>query len=117
MITQIIPKLPFIDKEKTVAFYTEIIGFTMVQDYGDYFILKIDEQEIHFFSYTTLAPHESDFMIYLRLTDIENFYKTLQEKGTKIHPNGALETKPWQMLEFSMTDPNGTLLSFGEPKN
>lgn len=31
-----------------------------------------------------------------------------------IHPNGSLETKPWGMKEFSLLDPNGTLLTFGE---
>lgn len=31
-----------------------------------------------------------------------------------IHPNGSLETKPWGMKEFSLLDPNGTLLTFRE---
>ena len=54
-------------------------------------------------------------MIYLRVTtEIENYYNKLIEKGIVIHPNGNLEQKPWRQLEFSIIDPNGTLLTFGQ---
>ena len=53
-------------------------------------------------------------MIYLRIENIENFYENLQTQNVEIHPNGKLETKPWKQKEFSILDPNGTLLTFGE---
>ena len=114
MITQIIPKLPFINKEETLLYFTEKLGFSMVSDYGDYCILKINSEEIHFFEYKNLDPKKSDFMIYLRIEKIDEFYKNLQTKNVEIHPNGKLETKPWNQKEFSLLDPNGTLLTFGE---
>ena len=114
MITQIIPKLPFIKKEETLHYFTEKLGFSMISDYDDYFILKIDSEEIHFFEFENLDPKKSDFMIYLRIENIDEFYKILQTKNVEIHPNGTLETKPWNQKEFSLLDPNGTLLTFGE---
>ena len=84
-------------------------------DHGDYLITKYQELEIHFFSFETLVPEKSDFMIYLRIeNEIEKLYQEIQDQGIEIHPNGKLETKPWHMKEFSLIDPSGTLLTFGE---
>lgn len=113
MINTVIPKLPFIDKQKTVDFYTQL-GFTLRADYEDYILMSSDQTELHFFSFPALQPAKSDFMIYIKVTDIEPMYNELQKKGIAIHPNGKLETKPWNQREFAILDPNGTLLTFGE---
>lgn len=114
MLTTVIPKLPFIDKQKTINFYAKL-GFSILSDYGDYLLLKNDNVELHFFSFPTLLPEKSDFMIYLKVdVDIEKYYQKLLDLGVKIHPNGALETKPWNQKEFAIVDPNGTLLTFGQ---
>ncbi len=114
MITSAIPKLPFIDKQKTIDFYATL-GFTLRSDYVDYLIADSGEAELHFFSYPALVPAKSDFMIYLRVkTGIETLYEQLQQKGIAIHPNGKLEDKPWNQREFAILDPNGTLLTFGQ---
>lgn len=114
MISAVIPKLPFINKNETIDFYTTI-GFQLEADYGEYLIFSLEQTELHFFSFKDLDPKQSDFMIYLRVnTEIESFYNRLIEKGIAIHPNGNLEQKPWHQLEFSIVDPNGTLLTFGQ---
>lgn len=114
MITAIIPKLPFIDKGKTLSFY-ESLGFVLNSDYGDYCIISKDDFEIHLFSFNDLNPMKSDFMIYVRLeNEIDGFYKKLMDNNIEIHPNGKLEVKPWNQIEFSIIDPNGTLLTFGQ---
>ncbi len=114
MITKVIPKLPFINKEKTLDFYSKI-GFTLLADYGDYLLLSLDTIEIHFFSYPELFPEKSDFMIYLKVdAAIEKIYQEIQNKEIQIHPNGTLEIKPWHQKEFAILDPNGTLLTFGQ---
>ncbi|MCG2793218.1 MAG: VOC family protein [Weeksellaceae bacterium] len=114
MISLIIPKLPFINKEKTLDYYSKL-GFEMVADYSDYLITKYQELEIHFFKFETLLPEKSDFMIYLKIdNNIEKFYQEIENQGIEIHPNGKLEIKPWGTKEFSLLDPNGTLLSFGK---
>ncbi|HQU83072.1 MAG TPA: VOC family protein, partial [Pyrinomonadaceae bacterium] len=110
MITSIVPKLPFINKEETLDFYLNRLGFKLGSDYGDYFIVFADNAEIHFFSYPDLEPSKSDFMVYLR---VENGIDELYSKYsscTKII--GKLEAKHWRQKEFALTDPNGTLLTF-----
>lgn len=114
MIVSVIPKLPFINKVETVDFYVKI-GFHLEADYGEYLIFSLEQTELHFFSFKDLDPRKSDFMIYLRVNaEIELLYNKLIEKGIAIHPNGALEKKPWNQIEFSIIDPNGTLLTFGQ---
>jgi uncharacterized glyoxalase superfamily protein PhnB len=114
MITFIIPKLPFIDKQKTIGFYNRL-GFNVGADYTDYLIMNDARTELHFFSHPTLEASKSDFMIYLRVdADIEALYQTFQQKGIVIHPNGKLEDKLWKQREFAIIDPNGTLLTFGQ---
>ena len=114
MISAVIPKLPFINKGETIDFY-KTIGFQLDADYGQYLIFSLEQAELHFFSHSNLNPKPSDFMIYLRVNvEIEKLYNKLIESGISIHPNGKLEKKPWNQIEFSIIDPNGTLLTFGQ---
>ncbi|HMV08754.1 MAG TPA: VOC family protein [Cyclobacteriaceae bacterium] len=112
MITSVIPKLPYINKQKTADFY-KVLGFTITSDYPDYLIATSGKLELHFFSFPSLEPSKSDFMIYLRVDDIDTLYENVGQK-LSIHTNGKLETKSWGQREFSMTDPNGTLITFGQ---
>ena len=115
MILTAIPKLPYISKQPTIDYYVTQLGCSLQSDYGDYLILKLGHAELHFFSFPDLQPGRSDFMIYLRIDHgIEDLYRSLHEKQVEIHPNGKLENKPWKQKEFSLLDPNGTLLTFGE---
>ncbi|QMU28038.1 bleomycin resistance protein [Adhaeribacter radiodurans] len=115
MISKVVPKLPYINKFATLQFYVQQLGFTLRSDYGEYLILDSPAAELHFFAYPNLVPSKSDFMIYLRVQKgIEELYLKLQKAGIAIHPHGQLETKSWRQREFAVTDPNGTLLTFGQ---
>lgn len=116
MLQTIMPKIPFTDKEKTLNYYKNL-GFKLIADYGDYLILENNQLEIHFFHYPSLEKEKSDFMLYIRCVEIENLYQNLQDNEVEIHPNGPLQVKSWGQKEFSLIDPNGTLLTFGESAN
>ena len=45
---------------------------------------------------------------------IEAMYAEYQKRGGKVHPNGALQTKPWGTKEFGAIDPNGVCVTFQE---
>ena len=114
MLKSVCPKLPMRNKTAIKDFYLNQLGFEELNDYGDYLLLKKDEVEIHFFELAALNPAENYGMIYLRVSNIEELYKTFVECGIPIHPNGNLETKHWQQKEFSILDPDSNLLTFGE---
>jgi catechol 2,3-dioxygenase-like lactoylglutathione lyase family enzyme len=114
MLTNINPKLPMRDKNATKEFYIHKLGFTEISDYGDYLLMKKDTIEIHFFEFKALNPKENYGQVYIRTNDIDNLYQSLLNKKVTIHPNAALQTKPWGQKEFALLDPDANLLTFGQ---
>lgn len=114
MLTKICPKLPMRDKSETKSYY-ENLGFVHFgRDFMDYLMMQKDEIEIHFFLYKDLDSLENYGQVYIRTNNIDEIYQTFLDQKVAIHPNGNLQTKPWGQKEFSLLDPNGNLLTFGE---
>lgn len=116
MLTNIHPKLPMRDKSITRGFYSKKLGFKVFgsTDFEGYLMMEKDQIQIHFFEFKELEPNENYGQVYIRTTNIEEFYNSLLEMGTTIHPNGTLEIKPWGQKEFSVLDPDNNLLTFGQ---
>lgn len=115
MLINVNPKLPMRDKTVTKDFYINKLGF---QEFGNaefegYLMVTKDNVQIHFFEYKNLDPKENYGQIYIRTDDIETLYQSLLEKKV-IHPNGALQRKPWGQKEFALLDPDNNLLTFGQ---
>jgi len=53
-------------------------------------------------------------MVRIAVNGIDAFYAEYQQRGGKVHPNGALQTKPWGSREFAAIDPNGVCVTFQE---
>ncbi len=114
MLSSIHPKLPFRNKEATLGYYLNQLGFELVADYVNYLIVKKDQIEIHFFEHKKLNPEENYGQVYMRTDNIDVLYTNLLAKKVAIHPNGKLELKPWNQKEFALLDPDNNLLTFGE---
>lgn len=109
------PKLPMRDKSITKKYYLNALGFKEVGgSYEEYLMVKKDAVELHFFLFQNLNPLENYGQIYLRTEHIDKIYQSLLNAKVPIHPNGALEIKPWGQKEFSLLDPDHNLLTFGE---
>ena len=116
MLTDINPKLPMRDKKVTREFYSNGLGFKEFgsADFDGYLMMEKDQIQIHFFEFKELDPKENYGQVYIRTDNIDEFYKSLLEKQTEIHPNGKLEIKPWGQKEFAILDPDSNLLTFGQ---
>lgn len=115
MMTAVHPKLPMRDKNATVDFYINKMGFERFGgDYEGYLMVQKDNIQIHFFEYKDLDPAVNYGQIYIRTNDIDGLYQSMQDTGLPIHPNGHLQIKPWGQKEFSMLDPDNNLLTFGK---
>lgn len=114
MLTAIHPKLPMRNLSATRNYYVQQLGFEEVADYGNYFIVRKDNIEIHFFLHEHLDTKTNDGQVYIRTNAIDDLYADMRSKTT-IHPNGALQTHSWGMREFSLLDPDHNLLTFGQP--
>jgi hypothetical protein len=115
MLTAIHPKLPMRNKTITKDFYINKLGFEQFGgDYDGYLMVEKDNIQVHFFEFKELDPKENYGQVYIRTDNIDAFYKWLLDNGTAIHPNGALQLKPWKQKEFSLLDPDNNLLTFGQ---
>jgi hypothetical protein len=116
MLTHINPKLPMRDKAITRNFYINKLGFKEFgsRDFDGYLMVEKDAIQIHFFEFKELDPLTNYGQVYIRTDAIYNFYQTILDNKTWIHPNGQLEIKPWGQKEFSILDPDNNLLTFGE---
>ena len=116
MLTQVHPKIPMRNKKITREFYINSLGFEEIGtvDFEGYLMIKRDQIELHFFLFETISPLENYGQIYIRTDDIEGLYEDFTRKQIEIHPNGKLQRKPWGQQEFSILDPDGNLLTFGQ---
>jgi hypothetical protein len=116
MLTAINPKLPMRNKSVTRDFYIRQLGFRQLgsADFEEYLMVEKDNIEIHFFEFKALNPRENYGQVYIRTNDIDSLYQLLLDNKVGIHPNGALQVKPWGQKEFSLLDPDNNLLTFGQ---
>jgi catechol 2,3-dioxygenase-like lactoylglutathione lyase family enzyme len=106
-----IPVLPSPDIKASRDFYRDQLGFEVVQqEMDDYLIVRRGEMEIHFW-YTpdpALPPVSS---CYIRGGEVPSLYAEFSGRGVeKLSP---FTVRPWNMKEFYIHDPHGNLLRFG----
>ena len=112
-----IPILPSRSLSDTLAFFRQLGFDGEIHSFGDYAILRRDTVELHFFTHEELRPAESSAGCYIRVSDVESFYRAfvsadLPRRG--IPRQDALEDKPWGMREFAIVDPDGNLIRIGQ---
>ncbi len=111
-----IPVLPAADTAESLEWWTKICGFQ--ETFRDatppnYAGIKRGDAYLHIARMTDkgLARKVGDqTMVRLAVKGIAEY----QERGGKVHPNGALQTKPWGTKEFGAIDPNGVCVTFQE---
>lgn len=115
-----IPVLPAADAAESLKWWTEVCGFK--ETFRDatppnYAGINRGDAYLHIAGMTdkTLARKVGDqTMVRLAVKGIEALYAEYQERGGKVHPNGALQTKPWGTKEFGAIDPSGVCVTFQE---
>lgn len=107
-----IPILAFLDQEETIRFYTDTLGFECNSDWEGYLMFNKDHISIHLWKCNDPAIPKNTGC-YVRVQAIDELYAQYKAQGI-IHPNGALELKPWGMKQFSILDNSGNIIHFGE---
>ena len=108
-----IPVLPTLDLAESLAFYRERLGFVVTFHYDDYAGLQRDGVQVHL--WLCQDPElPKDTSCRFQVSGIDELYQAYHAQGV-IHPNGALETKPWGFREFTALDGDGNGLVFAEP--
>ncbi len=112
MLRYAIPKFPVANVQVALAFYKNALGFRELFNYGDYAAVRRDAVEIHLWECQDRRIAENT-ACRVAVEHIETLYAEYQQAGV-IHPNGALEEKPWGMKEFVALDIDGNGLFFFE---
>jgi catechol 2,3-dioxygenase-like lactoylglutathione lyase family enzyme len=110
---QSIPQLPYLDKEETIDFYRNVLGFEVSDDWDGYIITRKDKIEIHLWQCKdeNLPKNTGCYIRYGR--NIEDLYLKYS-KAAIIHEHGKLELKPWGMKQFSILDNSGNIIHVGQ---
>lgn len=122
MLKDLIPMLESDDLSKTLSFYTEILGFELVNSFkeGDtltWMMVKKDQVELMFTSRFMKSQSKSTLFtgtFYIYPDDVNALWEEIHDKVEVAWPIQDFE---YGMREFGIVDPNGYLLSFGQPLN
>ena len=108
-----IPLFPQPNIKRATEFYRDKMGFEILFMYGeDYGGVLRDEFLLHFWKCEDKKIAENT-SCRVEVDDAETLYKEFSKTGV-IHPNGALEVKPWGYKEFAILDEAGNLIRFAE---
>jgi uncharacterized glyoxalase superfamily protein PhnB len=104
------------DVVATVKFYREKLGFTKEWFWDDpptHGGASWGEVDVMFHMDAELANHVEGHQHYFFVKDVDDLYARHLQNGVSII--SPLERKPWGMREYTVRDPNGYHLRFGEP--
>lgn len=88
------------------------IPLTMDVHENTYGIVYLGGAKLHFF--LSDDKHLAEWSACrVNVGDINTLYALCQERGV-VHPNGALEKKPWGSMEFAIIDPSGVCYTFAQ---
>jgi uncharacterized glyoxalase superfamily protein PhnB len=107
------PMLQTSDMERTIAWYGDMLGFRCVSRMGDGWCrLEHDGVSLMFMRNDHLgAPHATATQ-YIYVDDVHALWATLKGRVTA---EWGPEDMSYGMREFAIKDPDGYLLSFGQP--
>lgn len=118
------PMLDAADIDETIAFYTDVLGFTVTDRMEGWANLLKDDVRLMFNQLHTHGPGEEDHghdhpsapvmtgSLYFNVDDVDRLAIDL---GGKVPLAFGPTTQPHGMREIGVADPNGYVLIFGMP--
>ncbi|MBK1878757.1 VOC family protein [Pelagicoccus mobilis] len=104
------------DLDKSIVFYTEVLGFEKEFAYGEppfYAGVRMGKVLLHLCSGAENAGRTGMGSLYAFCDEVDNYYEAICAKGADI--TTKLATWPYQMRDFQVRDIDGNLLTFGCP--
>jgi len=123
--TSVTPNLLVRDVAKSLAFYRDVLGFTMgetVPDkepfvfvwmkHGDVSVFLNDiTAAAHDYPAAASLPQGGTAALFFIITDVDGYHAKVGPKAKVIMP---LKTQFYGMREFAVTDPDGHIITFAE---
>lgn len=100
--------------DAAIAFY-EKVGFDVRRyEGGDYSFVTVDDESVFDLDQVDkpLDAATNSAACYLIVSNVDEWYERFTNLALVVTP---LKDKPWEMREFTLTDPSGNSLRFGSP--
>jgi hypothetical protein len=98
-----------------LAFFTGQLGFdahTVLGEGPNFAMLRRDSKEVFLAcAKEPAAPPQNEWAIYFWVDDVEAMHADIAARGGK---PGPLTKKPYDMVEFEITAPDGRIITFGQ---
>jgi catechol 2,3-dioxygenase-like lactoylglutathione lyase family enzyme len=114
---RISPMLATADMEKTIAFFKDILGFTVTMQAPNYSIIERDHQSIHLQNAVkeeVMKLVRDHTEIYIEVSGIHALWRHVQTFKDRYHIRDLFD-REYGMTEFHIVDPNSCLIFVGEP--
>jgi catechol 2,3-dioxygenase-like lactoylglutathione lyase family enzyme len=124
-LSKLTPNLIVASVERSLAFYTDILGFSQqwtVPDASPYVFASVVSGPVEIFlnapepavaEYPTLKdrPIGGTLTLFIEVADIQSVYASLKDRVNVVMP---LEKKWYGVTEFAFTDPDGYVITFAQ---
>jgi len=124
-LTSLVPNLIVADVDRSLAFYRDILGFTLDQTVPDaspyvFAIMRSGPVQVYLnapgpaveeYPVFKARPIGGTLTLFIGVTGIAAIYEELQPKVNVVMP---LEKKWYGPTEFAFTDPDGYVITFAE---
>ena len=114
---RISPMLVVANMAETLAFYRDILGFTVILESPGYSIVERDGQTIHFqkaASEEVMNCVRGHTEIYIEVSDIHPLWEHVKSFKNRYKIRDLFD-RDYGMTEFHISDPNDCLVFIGEP--
>jgi aminoglycoside 3-N-acetyltransferase len=111
MLRAIMPELPLTDVPAGVAYYRDVLGFTV--NYAQHDIGVMDRDKTRLLLVARSSRHTGIGSCYVYVEDADALHAELVAKGANVQ--GEPLSQPWGLREFRVLDPEGNQISFGQP--
>jgi catechol 2,3-dioxygenase-like lactoylglutathione lyase family enzyme len=104
------------DLERSLAFYTEMLGFRARFRRGFSSLLRRFEAgrvALHLSSASESAVRLGRGSVYLFCDTVDSFYREVSDLGAVV--TSPLDSHDYGMRDFQIKDPDGNLIGFGAP--
>lgn len=110
MLRTIMPELPLTDVPRGVAYYRDVLGFTVNYAQDDLGVMDRDKTRLLLIART---PHHTGIgSCYFYVHDADALHAELVAKGANVQ--GEPVSHPWGLREFKVLDLEGNQLTFGQ---
>jgi predicted enzyme related to lactoylglutathione lyase len=111
MMRTIMPEMPLDDVTAGVAYYRDILGFTVNYAQHDFGVMDRDKVRVLLIART--SRHTGIGSCYLYVNDADALHAELCARGANVQ--GEPVSQPWGLREFYILDLEGNRIGFGQP--